>query len=297
MADVHKKDKAVFFVNPISGGKRKNYAISLIERYILENNFNYEIVYTRFSGDANQQVKDRFSQGIKKFVAVGGDGTINEVASAIVNTDAILGIIPIGSGNGLARHLKIPMNPKKALQTIQKGNILKMDYGQINDRLFFCTTGVGFDAHIGHIFAKNEGRGFANYIKATVSEFIRYKSERYEINLNNKTIFRDAFLITVANASQYGNNAHIAPKAMVDDGQLEVAIMHQFPLYSAPFLGARLFLKNIDKSSYLETFSCNELTIRRKKPDVIHFDGEPGEMGEELKIKIIPKGLNVLVGK
>jgi diacylglycerol kinase family enzyme len=195
----------------------------------------------------------------------------------------------------LARHLKIPLDPKKALQLISKGNIMQMDYGKINDRLFFCTTGVGFDAHIGHVFANTKSRGFANYLKATVSEFMNYKPKRYEIRINKKTIIRRAFLITVANASQYGNNAHIAPKAMVNDGQMEVAIMSQFPIHSAPILGARLFLKTIDKSNYIETYSCHKLTIRRKHSGVVHFDGEPGKMGKELKIKIFPKGLNVFV--
>ncbi len=289
------KERILFIVNPISGRRRKNFTKEYIEQHIDPTRFETDIIFTRFPGDAHQQVKEKLAAGVKYFVAVGGDGTVNEVASAIVDTDAVLGIIPVGSGNGLARHLKIPLNPKKALQLIIKGNTMRMDYGKINDRLFFCTTGVGFDAHIGHVFANTKSRGFANYVKATVSEFIKYKPKRYEISLNKKTIFREAFLITVANASQYGNNAHIAPNALVNDGQMEVSIMRQFPIHSAPFLGARLFLKNIHKSNYLETYSCEELTIRRKHSDVIHFDGEPGEMGEELKIKIFPKGLNVFV--
>lgn len=295
MAENKPENKIVFFVNPISGRKRKNNCIDLIKRYSESEQQNTEIIYTRFPGDAYQQVKEKYAQGIKYFIAVGGDGTVNEVASAIVDTDAVLGIIPIGSGNGLARHLRIPLNPKKALQLISKGNILKMDYGKINEKLFFCTTGVGFDAHIGHTFAQTQGRGFVNYIKATVSEFIKYKPKRYEISLNKKTIFREAFLITAANASQYGNNAHIAPKALVNDGQMEISIMKPFPILNAPVLGARLFLKNIHKSNYIETYSCDEITIRRKNSDVMHFDGEPGHMGEELRIKIIPQGLNVFV--
>ncbi|HAN17046.1 MAG: hypothetical protein A2X13_05160 [Bacteroidetes bacterium GWC2_33_15] len=289
------KEKFLFVVNPVSGKKNKGSLSGLIEKKLNARQIDFEIIETRFPGDATSRVRDYYTKGFKIFIAVGGDGTVNEVASAIVDTDAVLGIIPVGSGNGLARHLKIPMNPRKALNLIFKRNILKMDYGKINDRLFFCTTGVGFDAHVGHVFSKTEGRGFANYIKASFSEFVKYEPQRYEIATKEKTLFRDAFLITCANASQYGNNAHIAPKADVNDGKMEVAIMRAFPIINAPVMGARLFLKNIDKSQYLETFSCEELTIRRKQPDVIHFDGEPGEMGEELRIKIIPKGLNVFV--
>lgn len=289
------KEKFLFVVNPVSGKKNKGSLSGLIEKKLNARQIDFEIIETRFPGDATSRVRDYYTKGFTIFIAVGGDGTVNEVASAIVDTDAVLGIIPVGSGNGLARHLKIPMNPRKALNLIFKRNILKMDYGKINDRLFFCTTGVGFDAHIGHVFSKTEGRGFANYIKASFSEFVKYEPQRYEIATKEKTLFRDAFLITCANASQYGNNAHIAPKADVNDGKMEVAIMRAFPIINAPVMGARLFLKNIDKSQYLETFSCEELTIRRKQPDVIHFDGEPGEMGEELRIKIIPNGLNVFV--
>jgi len=289
------KEKFIFIVNPVSGKKRKKFLLELIEKQLKKETFDFEIIYTRFAGDAYHQVKEKLNKGIKYFVAVGGDGTVNEVASAIVETDAVLGIIPTGSGNGLARHLKIPMNASKALNLILKKNVFKMDYGKINDRLFFCTTGVGFDAHIGHIFSKTEGRGFRNYVKASFSEFLKYEPQRYEIATKEKTLFRDAFLITCANASQYGNNAHIAPKAEVNDGKMEVAIMRAFPIMNAPIMGARLFLKNIDKSKYIETFSCEELIIRRQKSGVIHFDGEPGEMGEEIRINIVPKGLNVFI--
>jgi len=289
------KERFLFIVNPVSGKKNKSYLFKLFEKKLKTKQIDFEIIETRFPGDATRQVKDYYSKGFKYFIAVGGDGTVNEVASAIVDTDAVLGIIPTGSGNGLARHLKIPMNATKALNLILKKNHFKMDYGKINDRLFFCTTGVGFDAHIGQIFSQTEGRGFRNYIKASLSEFLKYEPQRYEIETKEKTLFRDAFLITCANASQYGNNAHIAPKAEVNDGKMEVAIMRAFPIMNAPIMGARLFLKNIDKSKYIETFSCEELIIRRQKSGFIHFDGEPGEMGEEIRINIIPKGLNVFI--
>ncbi|MFC2151143.1 diacylglycerol/lipid kinase family protein [Bacteroidota bacterium] len=289
------KDKILFVINPISGNKPKKFIIDLIEEKFPEDQFKTKIIFTRFAGEATQIVKKYTQKEYKKVVAVGGDGTINEVASAIVDTEAVLGIVPFGSGNGLARHLKIPLKAQKALDLIKKGNSQKIDYGKINDQKFFCTTGVGFDAHIGHLFDKMEGRGFSNYIKATVSEFRRYKPKRYEISMNGTTIMRDAFLITFANASQYGNNAHIAPNADIQDGKLEVAILRSFPLITAPGIGARLFLKNINKSVYLETYQCDKIVVKRKSPDVVHFDGEPCEMGEILNIKVVPKGLNVFV--
>lgn len=281
-------------MNPVSGNKSKEFILKLIEAKFEEENYKVKTILTRFAGDATTIVKEFSQKGYQKIIAAGGDGTVNEVASAIASTEATLGILPLGSGNGLARHLKIPLKPKKALDLIKSGKIVKIDYGKINDQKFFCTTGVGFDAHIGHMFSKMEGRGFGNYIKATFSEFKNYKPNRYEITLNGTTIMRDAFLITFANASQYGNNAHIAPKADIQDGKLEVSILKSFPLLTAPGIGARLFLKNIDKSVYLETYQCKSCVVKRNSPGVVHYDGEPGEMGDILNIKVVPGGLNVI---
>jgi len=289
------KEKILFVINPVSGNKSKDNIPDLIKQTFNENEYDAKIVFTQFAGEATQLVKKHVNKGFNKIVAAGGDGTVNEVASGVVETDAVLGIIPLGSGNGLARHLKIPMKTKKALNLIKAGKQIKIDYGKINERKFFCTTGVGFDAHIGHVFSKLDGRGFSNYVKATFSEFRRYQPKRYEITMNGTTIMRDAFLITFANASQFGNNAHIAPNADIQDGKLEVAIMRSFPLITAPGMGARLFMKNIHKSAYLETYQCKKIIVKRKSPDIVHFDGEPEEMDEILNVKIIPEGLSVFV--
>ncbi|MFO7829514.1 MAG: diacylglycerol kinase family lipid kinase [Bacteroidales bacterium] len=289
------REKILFVINPVSGKKSKDTIPAFIEQTFEKENYITEIIYTSFSGEATQIVKQYFQKGFMKIVAIGGDGTINEVASAITETDGVLGIVPTGSGNGLARHLKIPLKVPKALKVIRDGNQTKIDFGTINNQKFFCTTGVGFDAHIGHVFSKAQGRGFTSYLKATLTEFKNYKPQRYEITMNGTTIMRDAFLITFANASQYGNNAHIAPEAKIDDGKLDVAIMRAFPFVSAPNIGSRLFLKNIDKSQFVETFKCEKIVVKRTNADVVHYDGEPGEMSEMLNIKVVPKGLNVIV--
>lgn len=288
------KEKILFIINPVSGRKSKEFLPELINQVFDSENYDLQLVYTQSNGEATQIVKQFASKGYKKVVAVGGDGTVNEVASGVVDVDGILGILPLGSGNGLARHMKIPLNPRKAIELIKNAKYKQIDYGKINDQKFFCTTGVGFDAHIGHVFSKLDGRGFSNYIKATLSEFRKYKPQRYEISMNGTTIMRDAFLITFANASQYGNNAHIAPKANIKDGMLDVAILRHFPLITAPGIGARLFLKNMDKSAYIETYRCKNIILKRRNSDVIHFDGEPGEMGEILNIKVVPEGLKII---
>lgn len=288
------KDSILFVVNPVSGNKPKEFILKLIEKEFEQSEFNTKTIVTNYAGEATSVVKDFIHKGYNKIVAVGGDGTVNEVASAVADTESELGIIPLGSGNGLARHLKIPMNPAKALHLIKHGKSKKIDYGKINDQKFFCTTGVGFDAHIGHVFSNLEGRGFTNYIRATLSEFRKYQPKRYELTMNGSTIMRDAFLITFANASQYGNNAHIAPEANIRDGKLDIAIMKAFPLRTAPGIGARLFLKNINKSMYVETYQCKNAVLKRTSPGVVHFDGEPADMGEILNINIVPGGLNVI---
>jgi len=288
------KNNILFIVNPVSGNKPKEFVLKLIDKKFADSDYNTKTVITNYAGESTSIVREFIKKGYKKIVAVGGDGTVNEVASAVAGTDAMLGIIPLGSGNGLARHLKIPMKPSRAIDLMKHGKSGNIDFGKINDQKFFCTTGIGFDAHIGHIFSNMEGRGFVNYIKATLSEFRRYQPRRYEISMNGSTIVRDAFLITFANASQYGNNAHIAPKADIRDGKLEIAIMRAFPLITAAGIGARLFLKNINKSIYVETYQSSNVVLKRTSPGVIHFDGEPAEMGEILNINVIPDGLNVI---
>jgi diacylglycerol kinase (ATP) len=292
----NQKEKILFLINPISGTKKKG---NLSEKILqLMNNSLYDItIYTtQYKGEATELVPQKMKEGYNRFVAVGGDGTVNEIAKALIDTDGILGIIPIGSGNGLARHLKIPINIDKSIQLINRGKFESIDYGKINDNPFFCTCGVGFDAHIGNEFAKNKGRGFITYIKVTISDFFNYKPKKYKLKIDNiGKIKTRAFLITFANASQYGNNAYISPKADIQDGKLDICILSPFRLHRAPGIGIRLFAKRIDKSSLMYTEQAKEIILKRKKAGVVHFDGEPSEMGKKLKICIVPKGLRVML--
>jgi diacylglycerol kinase family enzyme len=229
-------------------------------------------------------------------VAVGGDGTVNEIAKVLINTPATMGIIPVGSGNGLARHLKIPLQPGRAIQTINNLKYQAIDVGMINHTPFFCTCGVGFDALIGDKFAQCKGRGLSNYVKTTISEYFNYQPETYQITVDNEEkIERQAFLITFANASQYGNNAFIAPKADICDGELDICILSPFRLYRAPVIGVRLFAGNIDKSPLMYCKKGSKVMLERSSEGVIHFDGEPFQMGKKLEISLISKGLNIII--
>lgn len=229
-------------------------------------------------------------------VAVGGDGTVNEVARAVAGKkDLILGIIPAGSGNGLARHLDIPMQVRRAIAIINKPHIAKIDYATMNDIPFFCTCGVGFDALVGNRFAQSEIRGFFTYVVTAFKEYFLYKPRHYTISTSHSKQHTKAFLITIANASQYGNNAYISPDADIQDGLLDVVILSPFPYLRAIGLGFHLFSKSIYRSRYHTMFRTSELVIRRKKPGEVHFDGEPGWMKKKLHIRCIHKGLRVMV--
>jgi YegS/Rv2252/BmrU family lipid kinase len=290
------KEKILFLINPISGTKYKGHLPELITKLVDPNVFNAEVVITKYKGEATEIVSRKLAENYRYFVAVGGDGTVNEIAKALINTRAVMGIIPVGSGNGLARHLHIPLNPEKAIKMINKLNYQAIDYGLINDTPFFCTCGVGFDALIGDKFAQCKGRGLSNYVKTTIKEYFNYQPDTYHITIDNgEKIVQRAFLITFANGSQYGNNAYIAPKADISDGKLDICILSPFRLYKAPGIGIRLFAGNIDKSRLMLNNRGTKILLERSKEGVVHFDGEPCHMGKEINIALINKGLNVFI--
>ncbi|MBN1116304.1 MAG: diacylglycerol kinase family lipid kinase [Bacteroidales bacterium] len=289
------KQKIAFIINPVSGkGKNRNLA-KLLSKKFNSDAWEHEILFTKYQGHASELVKECRQNNFDIVVAVGGDGTVNEVASAAYTEGLIMGIIPNGSGNGLARSLRIPINHKIAIYIIKKGHLTRIDLGSVQDRYFFCTCGSGFDAHIGYKFSKSETRGFKTYIKMILREFFGYGSKKFKLKLDGQKYTKRAFLVTVANAGQYGNNAYIAPKAKLNDGKLEVSVLKPFPWYKALQLALRLFARNIDRSRYIETFQVEKVTFRKKKEYEFHIDGEPLILQGPVKIRIIPKGLNVIV--
>jgi len=287
--------KIVFIINPIAGSGAGGRVKTQIEEYF-QHSGHYDITI-KLSEHIGHAKKIAGSYNHKKditIVAVGGDGTINEVANSLVGTKIPLGIIPIGSGNGLARHLNIPTDFHKAIKIIELGRIKKMDAGIINERHFFCTAGVGFDAHVGNAFAANTKRGFGSYLKAVLQEFRMYKPKKYKLKIDNKKVTERAFILTFANASQYGNNAYIAPLASTTDGFIDISILKPFPLFTAPGLALRLFTKKIHESRYVKVYRGKKMVLKRKKPGDIHIDGEALTMGKTIKVEVLPKTLKVL---
>lgn len=290
-----KKTKIVFIVNPISGTTDKKRIIELIPKSLEGGNFEWSICKTEHKGHAAELAREAAEQGVDVVVAVGGDGTVNEVARSLIHTDTALGIIPCGSGNGLARHLFIPMNPEGALQVLAECQIEQLDYGMIDREPFFCTCGVGFDAFISDRFAKSKRRGLLSYIENTLKEGVKYKPDTYEITIDGEKQVYKAFLIACANANQYGNNVYIAPHASMSDGLMDVTLMEPFTLLEAPQIAIQLIKKTITTNSHIRTFRCQHLHIKRSAPGVIHFDGDPKDAGAELDIRLIPKGIRMVV--
>lgn len=289
------KKKAVFIINLISGTSDKAAIPGLIDQYLDKTQFEYEIAVTQYAGHASEIAAKAKDDGVDVVVAIGGDGTINEVARAIVHSSTALGIIPCGSGNGLARHLLLPLNVRKAIEVINRCEIRQLDYGIINDYPFFCTCGMGFDAFVSMKFAEAGKRGPITYVENVLREGLKYKPETYTIEDESGTLQYKAFLISCANASQYGNNAYIAPQASMSDGLMDVIIMEPFDVFEAPQISIEMFSKTLDKNSKIKTFRTRHLHIRRDKPGVIHYDGDPVMTGADIDVELKPKGINIIV--
>lgn len=289
-----KKKKIVFILNPISGTHNKVVIPQMIASRLDKDKFNYQVKLTEYAGHAADIAKQCAKDNIDIVVAVGGDGTVNEVARSLTHTNTALAIIPCGSGNGLARHLCIPIDIKKSIDIINQCNIEELDYGIINDLPFFCTCGMGFDAFISLKFAESGKRGPITYVENVLKEGLKYKPETYEVIDETGAKKYNAFLIACANASQYGNNAYIAPHASMSDGLLDVIIMEPFTAFDAPQISFDMFNKTLDKNSKIKTFKTKSIRIHRNGPGAIHFDGDPIMTGEDIDVRIENRGIKIV---
>ena len=286
------KKKIIFIVNPISGTSAKQKILELIEELLDRDLFEWEVRNTEYAGHAAEIAKAASNTAVDIVCAIGGDGTVNETARAIVHTNTALAIIPAGSGNGLARHLHIPMDPRGAIQVLNECNIHPMDYGLIDDHPFFCTCGMGFDAFISQKFAAAGRRGPLTYIENVLANGLVYDPDTYDIFIDNQEVSEyKAFCIACANASQYGNNAYIAPEASVRDGLMDVTIIQPFTMIDAPQIAIQLFNGKLPSNSRIKTFQCKRLHIHRNNPGAIHYDGDPVETGTDIDVQIVHDGL------
>jgi len=288
-------EKITAIINPVSGTASKKRIPDLLDQYVPSDKFEKQLFYTEYRGHAFELASRAVKEKADYIIAVGGDGTVNEVARALVESPSILGIMPMGSGNGLARDLAIPMDSRKALEVILERKVRTIDYCKANSRIFFCTCGVGFDASVSERFDRRKRRGPLSYMRSVLTEYMQFKPDTYDIVFENEVLTKKAFLVTCANASQYGNNAYIAPHADMNDGMMDVAILSPFSPLDVGHLVVQMFTKQITKNRKLQYYRSRKLTLKRAKPGFVHIDGEPVYMDKVISLEVFHNGLNVIV--
>lgn len=289
------KQKITFIINPISGTQHKDDVPRQIADWLDAERFEAQYLFTEYAGHAAELARQAVDDHDAVCVAVGGDGTVNEVARSLVHTDTALGIVPCGSGNGLARHLCLPLDLKRAVGIINRCQVESFDFGTINDLPFFCTCGMGFDAFISLKFAEAGKRGPITYVENVLREGLKYKPETYVVEDGSGAHHYKAFLIACANAAQYGNNAYIAPGASMKDGMMDVIIMEPFDALDAPTIAYDLFSKTLTQNSKIKAFRADKLRIRRSQPGAIHYDGDPIVTGTDIDVVMHPAGIRIVV--
>ena len=293
------KRKIIFIVNPISGNHNKNNFPKLVDNYIDKNKYEYDIVYTERINHATELTMKAIEDGFEYIAAVGGDGTINEVAKCLIGKKQILVIVPLGSGNGLARHLELPFRVERLItEVINNGDVFKIDTATMNGVPFISIAGIGFDALIADYFSKDGNRGFRTYAKLVTEEYHNFKPKEYTLVLDDvKTIVCKPFFVTFANSSQFGYNAEISPKASVQDGLLDVCIFKKPNIIEVPIVATYFITKQIDKSNFIDIYKAKKISVTREIEDVVNIDGEALPMCKDICVEINPLSLNILLNK
>lgn len=289
------KKKILFIVNPISGVGRQKLTEKIIPNKLDLSLFDYEIAYTQYPHHAVLLAKEAAEKNYDIVVAVGGDGSANDVAQGLINSKTAMGIIPVGSGNGLAHHLKIPTRISKAINIINRFKTSRIDTASINGKLFISIAGLGFDALVAEKFALRKHRGFFTYLQLTIKEFFNYSQLEYTIQFDGKTIKEKALLISFANSDQFGYYASISPSASVNDGLIDLCIIKKISVIRAAFLAHKLFIKNIDSSRSVDVYKVKEATITCESLSASHIDGDPDKHISKAHIKVHPKTLNIII--
>ena len=298
-------------INPVSGtdAARKRAKKVVLA---LEEEFKIKGIKTERAGHATELAKQAVNDGVELVVAVGGDGTVNEIASALVGTDTALIIVGTGSGNGLARDLGMfGLSTKQIIERIKENKSYRIDCGEVLGRKFFCTCGSGFDALIGHLFAQTKVRGFLTYVKLSLKAYKDYTPLSYRLSFDSRLNSKngEAFVVNIANNKQFGNNAYIAPHANLMDGLFTVTIIKPFKWYNIPYMAYSLFFKQMHKNKFVETFDCGDCTLMlpicNENPSgtstssvteaYLHIDGEPiNTNSNSFSVKMIPNSLKIL---
>jgi YegS/Rv2252/BmrU family lipid kinase len=286
--------KILFVVNPSAGKKRNLDLKEFIEEHFMFPDYT---VAVSSSLEYFEEIKQKaLNEGYTDVIACGGDGTVNKVAAFACKHNLRLGILPLGSGNGLARSVKVSMDLKKALKQIENGKVMRIDAGVLNEKMFFCASGMGFDAHVATLFEKTEARGLWGYVRLIWREYFSYLPMNYTLRFEGKEITRPAFVLALCNSGQYGNDFYIAPTAIMNDGQITISILKPFKRWILPWLVMKVFFRKTHTLNCVETYHASQLTIVREREGHVHLDGEPHAEGLEINLNVMPEALQIIVG-
>jgi diacylglycerol kinase (ATP) len=289
------KKNILFLINPVSGGYSKKKLHGIIAREVDQQQYNLRIVETRAAEEADELTTMAVQQDFFMVTAVGGDGTINNIARHLTGSNTALGIIPAGSGNGYARSLGIPLQNSKALQCINRGKTIRVDTGLMNGRTFVNVAGIGFDAHVAHCFQQTSNRGFLNYVSITLKEFSSFEPVTMQIENGALIKSEKAFLASICLGQQYGNNAYIAPKADLCDGLFDVTIIRKADLIRVPGIVWKLFSRSFSESDNIHMFTSASVRIQLEQPVSVHLDGDPAAKASIIDFMVNPLSLQVVV--
>jgi YegS/Rv2252/BmrU family lipid kinase len=289
------REHIAFIVNSLFVRRTREEFENEISSYLDHQKYDEEFLYTQYPGHAAEHARSALNDGATVLVAAGGDGTVNEVGRYLIASDKTLGILPLGSGNGLARHLDIPKSAADAIGIINQGKTLLMDTGSVNEHPFISIAGIGFDARVANLYSKSQQHGFLAYLRITLSEYARYQTKIYNLNIDGQELEREAIMISFANSDQFGYETVIAPGAKVDDGLLDIVITRRFPLLETPIQLALLLNRQIDHSEYIEVFKARHVSIRRARGKRANIDGEAVRVGKTLDVTVHPASLRILV--
>ncbi|MFA6201003.1 MAG: diacylglycerol kinase family protein [Bacteroidales bacterium] len=290
-----KKDKILFIINPISGVGKQKKVEKAIEKVLDKSLFDYEVEYTEYAHHATVISLQAAIRQVDIVVSVGGDGSINDCVRGLIGTNVTLGIIPAGSGNGLARTLNIPLNIEDAIEVLNKKKRATIDTVKVNNKIYASIAGIGFDALIAKEFRKTKVRGFNKYLSLILQLYPFYESQNYKMEIDGEKIESNALFISFANSNQFGYNTVIAPSAKIDDGFMQISIVKKVPIVMLPWTAQLLFLRNFDKSMYVKTYKAKEVKVINNNSRLVNLDGESVLMDKELHFTINPKSLNVII--
>lgn len=301
MGVIFKKDKMTkqksgrifLIINNFSGHHLGERAVETVIPVLLKNGYQVEHAFTQYPGHATELASKASFEGFDLVVAVGGDGTVNEAAQGLLGTATPLGIVPVGSGNGLARELGIPINMHKSALVLVRGMNRQIDVWKINNQRFFCASGIGIDALIAYQMSKAASRGFLRYIQLSIKESILYKPLKVRIKIDGQALEQSAFLITFANASQFGNNAFIAPTASMSDGLIDVVVVRPFHKIWLPVFAIALFTKMLHFLPFVKSYKAKKVELEWTDTSLLHYDGEPGKLSVPATITMDPQNIMV----